>query len=145
MNVGRAPIGSRWIRRYRTGRNVQFNVKALQETVDAFYSVTESQAGWVLVPDYGGVDIEARDDTEALRLARSFDTDQVSYYEGDWDGAVCKRIVSIEDGTGKTVAADIPLDDYRLHRGIEAQDHKASVTLDIVGKPATIELEATAP
>jgi hypothetical protein len=33
-------------RRYRTGRNVQFNVKALQKTVDAFYSVSEAQ-GWV--------------------------------------------------------------------------------------------------
>jgi hypothetical protein len=38
----------RAVRRYRTGRNVQFNVKALQETVDAFYAVTESQPGWVL-------------------------------------------------------------------------------------------------
>ena len=35
-------------RRYRTGRNVQFNIKALQETVDAFYALTESQNGWVL-------------------------------------------------------------------------------------------------
>ena len=34
-------------RRYRTGRNVQFNVKALKATVDAFYAVSESQ-GWVL-------------------------------------------------------------------------------------------------
>ena len=34
-------------RRYRTGRNVQFNVKALQKTVDAFYAVTD-QEGWVL-------------------------------------------------------------------------------------------------
>jgi len=34
-------------RRFRTGRNVQFNVKALQETVDAIYAVSESQ-GWVL-------------------------------------------------------------------------------------------------
>ena len=34
-------------RRYRTGRNVQFNVKALKETVDVFYAVTESQ-NWVL-------------------------------------------------------------------------------------------------
>src|SRR4051794_30630337 len=34
-------------RRYRTGRNVQFNVKASQATVDAFYSVCERQ-GWVL-------------------------------------------------------------------------------------------------
>ena len=35
-------------RRYRTGRNVQFNIKAQQETVDAFYALTESQNGWVL-------------------------------------------------------------------------------------------------
>jgi hypothetical protein len=34
-------------RRYRTGRNVQFNVKALQETVDSFYAITEAE-GWVL-------------------------------------------------------------------------------------------------
>jgi hypothetical protein len=34
-------------RQYRTGRNVQFNVKALRETVDAFYAVTEAQR-WVL-------------------------------------------------------------------------------------------------
>jgi hypothetical protein len=34
-------------RRFRTGRNVQFNVKALQETVDAIYAVSEAQ-GWVL-------------------------------------------------------------------------------------------------
>jgi hypothetical protein len=37
----------RVIRRYRTGRNVQFNIKAMQETVDAFYAMTEAQ-GWVL-------------------------------------------------------------------------------------------------
>ncbi len=36
------------IRRYRTGRNVQFNVKALQETVDAIYAITEAHRGWVL-------------------------------------------------------------------------------------------------
>jgi hypothetical protein len=34
-------------RRYRTGRNVQFNIKALQETVDSFYAVTDKQK-WVL-------------------------------------------------------------------------------------------------
>lgn len=34
-------------RRYRTGRNVQFNVKASQETVQAFYDVCDQQ-GWVL-------------------------------------------------------------------------------------------------
>jgi hypothetical protein len=34
-------------RQYRTGRNVQFNVKALRETVDTFYAITEAQS-WVL-------------------------------------------------------------------------------------------------
>jgi hypothetical protein len=34
-------------RRYRTGRNVQFNVKASQATVDAFYDVCDKK-GWVL-------------------------------------------------------------------------------------------------
>jgi hypothetical protein len=38
----------RTARRYRTGRNVQFNVKALQETVDDIYAITEANKGWVL-------------------------------------------------------------------------------------------------
>ncbi len=34
-------------RRYRTGRNVQFNIKASQDTVDEFYAISDRQ-GWVL-------------------------------------------------------------------------------------------------
>ena len=34
-------------RRYRTGRNVQLSVKALAETVEAFYAITDQQR-WVL-------------------------------------------------------------------------------------------------
>ena len=34
-------------RRHRTGRNVQFNVKASQDTVDAFYAISDG-CGWVL-------------------------------------------------------------------------------------------------
>lgn len=34
-------------RRHRTGRNVQFNVKASQATVEAFYALCD-QKGWVL-------------------------------------------------------------------------------------------------
>lgn len=34
-------------RRHRTGRNVQFNVKAAQDTVDAFYEISDRN-GWVL-------------------------------------------------------------------------------------------------
>jgi hypothetical protein len=35
-------------RLHRTGRNVQFNVKAKQDTVDAIYAITEAHPGWVL-------------------------------------------------------------------------------------------------
>jgi hypothetical protein len=42
-----APVAKRIPRRYRTGRNVQFNVKASQDTVDAFYAISDSK-GWVL-------------------------------------------------------------------------------------------------
>ena len=42
-----ASVAKRVPRRHRTGRNVQFNVKASQETVDAFYAISDGQ-GWVL-------------------------------------------------------------------------------------------------
>jgi hypothetical protein len=41
------PKKARAVRQYRTGRNVQFNVKALAETVDTFYAITDEQK-WVL-------------------------------------------------------------------------------------------------
>ena len=41
------PAKTRTGRVHRTGRNVQFNVKALQDTVDTFYAITDKQ-GWVL-------------------------------------------------------------------------------------------------
>jgi len=34
-------------RRYRTGRNVQLNIKARTEAIEAFYAIAEKQ-GWVL-------------------------------------------------------------------------------------------------
>jgi hypothetical protein len=34
-------------RQYRTGRNVQFNVKVSQETLEAFYAIADAQT-WVL-------------------------------------------------------------------------------------------------
>ncbi len=33
---------------HRTGRNVQFNVKALQTTIDDIYAITQAHEGWVL-------------------------------------------------------------------------------------------------
>ena len=46
-----APVNSpkkRAGRVHRTGRNVQFNIKASWETVEAFYAITEAHPGWVL-------------------------------------------------------------------------------------------------
>jgi len=42
------PKTKREPRIHRTGRNVQFNVKASQETIDAIYAVTDAHEGWVL-------------------------------------------------------------------------------------------------
>lgn len=42
-----APADKRPPRRYRTGRNVQLNVKARAEAIDAFYAIADAQ-GWVL-------------------------------------------------------------------------------------------------
>lgn len=47
-DVPAKPTTKRAARVYRTGRNVQFNAKASQETIDAIYAVTEAQPGWVL-------------------------------------------------------------------------------------------------
>jgi hypothetical protein len=84
------------------------------------------------IPHYGGVDIESRNDAEALCLARSFDTDRVSYYEGCWDGAVCKRIVSIEGADGKIIAHDIPLDEYSLRHGGQADRALCEAASDLL-------------
>ena len=45
--VAKAPE-KRAPRIHRTGRNVQFNVKASQQTIDEIYSITEAHEGWVL-------------------------------------------------------------------------------------------------
>lgn len=49
--AGPQPAGSeaaaREPRRYRTGRNVQLNVKVKRETLEAFYRLADEQ-GWVL-------------------------------------------------------------------------------------------------
>lgn len=42
-----APPPPREQRRHRTGRNVQFNIRARQETIDAFLAIADRE-GWVL-------------------------------------------------------------------------------------------------
>lgn len=41
------PEDKRELRRYRTGRNVQLNIKVKSETLEAFYKIADEQ-GWVL-------------------------------------------------------------------------------------------------
>ena len=42
-----AEVPRREPRRYRTGRNVQLNIKARSEVIDSFYAIADRQ-GWVL-------------------------------------------------------------------------------------------------
>jgi hypothetical protein len=41
-------VAKREPRRHRTGRNVQVSIKALAESVDRFYAITDAHPGWVL-------------------------------------------------------------------------------------------------
>jgi hypothetical protein len=52
-------------RRYRTGRNVQFNAKASQETIDRFYRICDRNPGWVM-----GYTLERAVDALERELAR---------------------------------------------------------------------------
>jgi hypothetical protein len=45
--VAPAPPPKRQQRRYRTGRNIQFNAKISQETLDTLYTISDRQS-WVL-------------------------------------------------------------------------------------------------
>jgi hypothetical protein len=83
------------------------------------------------IPHYGSTDIEAADDTHALAIAESLDMIGL-YYEGSWDGAVCKRIVSIEDSSGVAIANDIPLDNYFLRNGGQADRSLCEAAPDLL-------------
>jgi|GEM_PF-5676903 len=61
------------------------------------------------VPHYATGEIEAGHDGEAIARALAHPWSNEAS-EPDWDSAVNRRIVSIEDPDGKTVASDIPLD-----------------------------------
>jgi hypothetical protein len=67
------------------------------------------------VPHYALGEIEARGPKDAIAKARKLDTDTFTAYDPDWSGAVCRRIVSIEDPKGNIVAEAISLDNYVLH------------------------------
>jgi hypothetical protein len=66
------------------------------------------------VPHYAMGEIEARGPKAAIAKARKLDTDTFGACDADWNNAVCRRIVSIQDEAGNDVARDMPLDNYRL-------------------------------
>jgi hypothetical protein len=75
------------------------------------YTVTYAED----VPHYALGEVEARGPKDAIAKARKLDTETFTAYDPDWSGAVCRRIVSIEDPDGHVVAQDIPLDNFVLH------------------------------
>jgi hypothetical protein len=73
------------------------------------------------VPHYAHGEVEARGPKDAIARARKLDTETFTAYEPDWNGAVCRRIVSVEDPNGEVVAEAIPLDDFVLHNADAAE------------------------
>jgi hypothetical protein len=70
------------------------------------------------VPHYGQAEIEATDNDAAIEAARKVHAEgSLDLYDPDWDNAICKRIVHIEDQNGEIIAEDIPVDSYYLSHG----------------------------
>ncbi len=82
------------------------------------------------VPHYAFGEVEARNDKAALRKARKMDTSEFTSYDPDWDHSVCKRIVLIEDEDYNEIAHDIPLDDFHLRRGGDADRRLCEAAAD---------------
>ncbi|MGH9721503.1 MAG: hypothetical protein ACRD8O_14940 [Bryobacteraceae bacterium] len=69
------------------------------------------------VPHYGHAEVEAADDDAAIERAVNRREDYHDLYDPDFHNPVCRRIVTITDQAGNTVAEDISLDSYRLECG----------------------------
>ena len=81
------------------------------------------------VPHYGIADIEAPDDDAAIEIAKQRSVGSVAI-DPDYENAVLKRIVHIEDEEGHIVAHDIALDNCFLRYGGKAEER----LLDIAPK-----------
>ena len=68
------------------------------------------------VPHYGSMEIEAKNDAEAVAKARAISEEDLGNTTTDPDhgSTVCKRIVHIQDAAGNDVAHDVRLDSYSL-------------------------------
>lgn len=82
------------------------------------------------VPHYGNVLIEAECDDEAVRIAKEFNHDEV-VSEPEWSNAVSKRVVSIQNSNGDTIAEDISLDDTFLRTGGKADRLRCDAAEDL--------------
>ena len=94
------------------------------------------------VPHYGLVDIEAPDDDAAIEIAKQRSVGSVAI-DPDYENAVLKRIVHIEDEAGNIVAHDIALDNCFLRYGGKAEERLldiASTLLEALHAIAAIPL-----
>jgi len=74
------------------------------------------------VPHYGTAEIAAADDADALVKAKALDPGEVCT-DPAWDDPVCRRIVHIEDPSGKVIEQDIALDDFFLRHAQNIDPH----------------------
>ncbi len=73
------------------------------------------------VPRYCTVAIEAESAEQAIEKAKDYpNTGNLDFDDPDGSGPVCFRIVHIEDAEGEIVIDDVPLDDFFLRCGGDA-------------------------
>ena len=81
-------------------------------------------------PVYGYVDIEGADDADAVAKAKLTDyTDRAN--DPDWRNPVCRRIVVILDEHDNDIACDIPLDEFDLRSGGDADRRLCAAARDL--------------
>lgn len=83
------------------------------------------------VPHYGVAGITANDDTAAIAAAKRQDVGTVAV-DPDYENSACKRIVHIEDDTGRIIATDIALDSVFLRYGGEPERRLCDAAPDLL-------------
>jgi hypothetical protein len=91
------------------------------------YSVTFAED----VPHYGCAEIQAETDEAAVKAASEYDLTLVTL-SPDYQWGACRRIVSIENEQGETIALDIPLDDTFLYSGGETARRLCDAARDML-------------
>ncbi len=89
------------------------------------------------VPHYGVDTIEAADDAKAISLAKSRPLAGITI-DPDYENAICKRIVHIEDAAGNIIAADIALDSCFIRYGGDPERALCDLAADLLVALQTI-------